>query len=66
VGRWVVTIVARSQRAGVPGSVTGLGEARPVERDLTPPGDGVTGDDVVSAGDEHVRGIESLCVGESR
>jgi hypothetical protein len=55
-----VTIAAGSEGGG-PGTAGGI-----PSNDTNDPGSRPDGEDVVRLGDEHVRGIETLCVGESR
>jgi hypothetical protein len=55
-----VTIAAGSESGG-PGTAGGLSP-----NDTSDPGSRPDVEDVVRLGDEHVRGIETLCVGESQ
>jgi hypothetical protein len=55
-----VTIAAGSEGDG-PGTAGGL-----APNDTNDPGARTDVEDVVCLGDEHARGVETLCVGESR
>jgi hypothetical protein len=56
-----VTIVTKGEGSGLPRP-----PSRPHALDVSEGDTGPDGEEVVRLGDEHVSGIESLCVGESQ
>jgi len=56
-----VTIIAKDETNGHPSTPGG-----PVTAGSHEEGSGCPGEEVVRLGDEHVSGVETLCVGESQ